>query len=152
MIGGGGERKTLRFVARYAQACNLFPGPDLARKLDVLRAHCDAEGRDYDEITKTCYFIFDPGEKGEKTAEMVDQLGNLAADGLPGGHRRGRQRLGRHPAGDHRQRGDPPGRQPCSYARPAASCSAPLTALISVRTAESCASGAAGSAASTLAT
>ena len=65
LIGGGGERKTLRFVARYAQACNLFPGPDLPRKLDVLRAHCDAEGRDYDEITKTCYFIFDPGGKGE---------------------------------------------------------------------------------------
>jgi F420-dependent oxidoreductase-like protein len=82
MIGGGGERKTLRFVARYAQACNLFPGPDLARKLDVLRAHCDAEGRDYDEITKTCYFIFDPGDKGEKTAEMVDQLGNLAEMGF----------------------------------------------------------------------
>jgi F420-dependent oxidoreductase-like protein len=82
MIGGSGERKTLRFVARYAQACNLFPGPDLARKLDVLRAHCDAEGRDYDEITKTCYFIFDPGEKGEKTAEMVDQLGNLAQLGF----------------------------------------------------------------------
>jgi F420-dependent oxidoreductase-like protein len=82
MIGGSGERKTLRFVARYAQACNLFPGPDLARKLDVLRAHCDAEGRDYDEITKTCYFIFDPGEKGEKTAEMVDQLGGLAQMGF----------------------------------------------------------------------
>jgi F420-dependent oxidoreductase-like protein len=82
MIGGGGERKTLRFVARYAQACNLFPGPDLARKLDVLRAHCDAEGRDYDEITKTCYFIFDPGDQGEKTAEMVDQLGNLAQMGF----------------------------------------------------------------------
>ena len=82
LIGGGGEHKTLRFVARYAQACNLFPGPDLARKLDVLRAHCDTEGRDYDEITKTCYFIFDPGEKGEKTAEMVDQLGNLAEMGF----------------------------------------------------------------------
>ena len=82
MIGGGGEKKTLRFVARYAQACNLFPGPDLARKLDVLRAHCDAEGRDYDEITKTCYFIFDPGDKGEKTAEMVDQLGALAEMGF----------------------------------------------------------------------
>jgi len=64
MIGGGGERKTLRFVAKYAQACNLFPGPDLARKLDVLRAHCEAEGRDYDEIIKTCYFIFDVGDKG----------------------------------------------------------------------------------------
>jgi alkanesulfonate monooxygenase SsuD/methylene tetrahydromethanopterin reductase-like flavin-dependent oxidoreductase (luciferase family) len=82
LIGGGGERKTLRFVAKYAQACNLFPSPDLARKLDVLRAHCDAEGRDYDEIVKTCYFIFDPGEKGEKTAEMVDQLGGLAELGF----------------------------------------------------------------------
>ncbi len=82
MIGGSGERKTLRLVARYAQACNLFPGPDLARKLDVLRAHCDAEGRDYDEITKTCYFIFDVGEKGEKAAEITDQLGRLAAMGF----------------------------------------------------------------------
>jgi F420-dependent oxidoreductase-like protein len=82
MIGGGGERKTLRFVAKYAQACNLFPGPEMARKLDVLRAHCDAVGRDYDEITKTCYFIFDPGDKGEKTAEMVDQLGSLAQMGF----------------------------------------------------------------------
>ena len=82
MIGGSGEKKTLRFVAKYAQACNLFPGPDLARKLDVLRAHCDAEGRDYDEIEKTCYFSFDTGEKGEKAAEMVDQLGNLAGMGF----------------------------------------------------------------------
>ena len=82
MIGGGGERKTLKFVARYAQACNLFPGPDLARKLDVLRAHCDAEGRDYDEITKTCYFIFDVGAKGEKAGQVVDQLGNLAGMGF----------------------------------------------------------------------
>jgi F420-dependent oxidoreductase-like protein len=82
MIGGGGERKTLRFVARYAQACNLFPGPDLAHKLDVLRAHCDAENRVYDEITKSCYFIFDPGPHGEKTGEMIDQLGALAAMGF----------------------------------------------------------------------
>ena len=82
MIGGSGERKTLRFVARYAQACNLFPGPDLARKLDVLKAHCEAEGRDYDEISKTCYFIFDVGEKGEKAAEITDQLGKLAEMGF----------------------------------------------------------------------
>ena len=82
MIGGGGEKKTLRLAARYAGACNLFPGPDLARKLDVLRAHCDAEGRDYDEITKTCYFIFDVGAKGEKTAEVIDQLGRLAEMGF----------------------------------------------------------------------
>jgi F420-dependent oxidoreductase-like protein len=82
MIGGGGERKTLRFVARYAQACNLFPTPDLAHKLDVLRAHCEAEGRDYDEIVKTCYFMFDVGEKGEKAGQVVDQLGGLAEQGF----------------------------------------------------------------------
>jgi F420-dependent oxidoreductase-like protein len=82
MIGGSGERKTLRFVARYAQACNLFPGPDLPRKLDVLRAHCEAEGRDYEEIDKTCYFIFDTGTNGDRAAAVVDQLGELAAMGF----------------------------------------------------------------------
>ena len=67
-------------MARYADACNLLTGHgwDLARKLDVLRAHCDAEGRDYDEITKTCYFVFDVEDKGEKAAQVVDQLGELA--------------------------------------------------------------------------
>ena len=82
MIGGSGERKTLRFVARYAQACNLFPGPDLARKLDVLRAHCEAEGRDYDEIIKTCYYTFDVGEKGEKAGQVADELAALAGMGF----------------------------------------------------------------------
>jgi F420-dependent oxidoreductase-like protein len=55
LIGGGGERKTLRLVARYADACNLFATSpdDVGRKLDVLRSHCDAEGRDYDSIEKT---------------------------------------------------------------------------------------------------
>lgn len=55
LIGGGGERKTLLLVARYADACNLF-GPDpavVAHKLDVLAGHCEAEGRDYAEIEKT---------------------------------------------------------------------------------------------------
>ncbi len=82
MIGGGGERKTLRLVARYAQACNLFSGPDLGRKLDVLRAHCEAEGRDYDEIEKTCYFVFDVGERGERASEVVGRLGRLAEQGF----------------------------------------------------------------------
>ncbi len=82
LIGGGGERKTLRLVAQYAQACNLFPGPDLARKLDVLREHCAAVGRDYDEIEKTCYFIYDVGPKGENAQQVVDQLGGLAEMGF----------------------------------------------------------------------
>jgi F420-dependent oxidoreductase-like protein len=79
LIGGSGEKKTLRLVAQYAQACNLFPGPELARKLDVLRGHCEAVGRDYDEIEKTVYFV---GEKGEKAAQVVDQLGGLAEMGF----------------------------------------------------------------------
>jgi F420-dependent oxidoreductase-like protein len=82
MIGGGGERKTLRLVARYAQACNLFPGPDLAHKLDVLREHCDRERRVYDEIQKTCYFVYDVGPGGEKAQEVIDQLGRLAELGF----------------------------------------------------------------------
>ncbi|MGN9844913.1 LLM class F420-dependent oxidoreductase [Nonomuraea sp. H19] len=55
MIGGGGEKKTLLLVARYADACNLFGTSveELTRKLDVLRRHCADEGRDYDAIDKT---------------------------------------------------------------------------------------------------
>jgi F420-dependent oxidoreductase-like protein len=55
LIGGGGERKTLRLVARYGDACNVFGSSpeDVARKLEVLRSHCEAEGRDYDSIEKT---------------------------------------------------------------------------------------------------
>jgi alkanesulfonate monooxygenase len=61
MIGGAGERKTLRLVARYADACNLINGFDLAHKLDVLRGHCEREGRDYDEIEKTTTVRVGPG-------------------------------------------------------------------------------------------
>jgi alkanesulfonate monooxygenase len=53
MIGGSGERKTLRLVARYADECNIFDSPEAQRKLDVLREHCEREGRDYEEIEKT---------------------------------------------------------------------------------------------------
>jgi F420-dependent oxidoreductase-like protein len=82
MIGGGGEKKTLRFVAKYAQSCNLFPGPELPHKLDVLREHCANEGRDYDEIEKTVYHVFDPGPNGEKVAETLDALHALAELGI----------------------------------------------------------------------
>ena len=62
LIGGGGEKKTLRLVAQYADACNLFattPG-EIKRKLDILRGHCDAVGRDYDGIAKTIIGRVDP--------------------------------------------------------------------------------------------
>jgi alkanesulfonate monooxygenase len=53
MIGGSGERKTLRLVAQYADACNIFFSDESAHKLEVLRGHADAVGRDYDSIEKT---------------------------------------------------------------------------------------------------
>jgi alkanesulfonate monooxygenase SsuD/methylene tetrahydromethanopterin reductase-like flavin-dependent oxidoreductase (luciferase family) len=55
VIGGGGEKKTLRLVAKYADACNLnvTDVDEVAHKLEVLREHCDAEGRDYATIEKT---------------------------------------------------------------------------------------------------
>lgn len=82
LIGGGGEKKTLRLVAQYAQACNLFAGPDLERKLDVLRGHCEAVGRDYDEIEKTVMFQIDPGPGGELVDELLERMRRLAALGV----------------------------------------------------------------------
>lgn len=79
MIGGGGEKKTLRLVAEYADACNLFNGPDLAHKLAVLREHCDAAGRDYDTVEKTVYYQFDTAQG---SAKIVEELGQLAAQGF----------------------------------------------------------------------
>jgi len=83
LVGGGGEKRTLRLVARYADACNVFGGPDTARhKFDVLREHCAREGRNYDEIEKTVYFAIDVGEGGSKVNEVVDRLGALAEVGV----------------------------------------------------------------------
>lgn len=75
MIGGGGERKTLRLVARYADACNLFSASvdEVKRKLEVLRRHCDAEGTDYDRIQKTILWAAMPpvgAEAGRFLSEM----------------------------------------------------------------------------------
>jgi F420-dependent oxidoreductase-like protein len=82
MIGGGGEKKTLRLVAGYADACNLFatPGPDgapqIAAKLDVLRGHCEHEGTDYDRIRKTITYagVLAPGAEAAESfaAEMAE--------------------------------------------------------------------------------
>jgi F420-dependent oxidoreductase-like protein len=74
LIGGSGERKTLRLVAQYADACNLFGGPELPRKLDVLREHCERLGRDYDAIEKTSIIPFELGRDGEGADKMLAQL------------------------------------------------------------------------------
>jgi F420-dependent oxidoreductase-like protein len=88
LIGGGGEKKTLRLVARYADACNLFPGPELPHKLDVLREHCALQGRDYDEIEKTSIFTFDLGPRGERVEETLTGLQALAGLGIEVAHGR----------------------------------------------------------------
>src|SRR6266700_1001509 len=82
LIAGSGEQRTLRLVARYADACNLQPGPQIPKKLEVLRQHCEAEGRDYDTIEKTCMFAFDVGEDGSKVGELIGQLRWLAGMGI----------------------------------------------------------------------
>jgi F420-dependent oxidoreductase-like protein len=82
MVAGDGEKKTLRLVARYADACSLRPGSQVPEKLEVLRRHCDEEGTDYDSIEKTCAFRFEVGERGEKTEELVEQLRWLAEMGI----------------------------------------------------------------------
>ncbi|MFB4315459.1 LLM class F420-dependent oxidoreductase [Actinomadura sp. 21ATH] len=81
LIGGTGEKKTLRFVAKYADACNIFDSDELPRKLEVLREHCEREGRDYDAIEKTSLTFFADG--GEPSVDRaVDTVGRLAEAGV----------------------------------------------------------------------
>ena len=77
MIGGGGEQKTLRLVARYADACNLFSGADITHKLEVLRGRCEAESRDFDAIEKTTAAAYDPAGG---PAALVEQLRGVERD------------------------------------------------------------------------
>ncbi|HEY1628090.1 MAG TPA: LLM class F420-dependent oxidoreductase [Streptosporangiaceae bacterium] len=86
LIGGSGEKKTLRLVARYADACNLFDTPELGHKLDVLREHCAAEGRDYAEIEKTVMMRYDLGEHGENVQQTIEHLHELAELGIQVAH------------------------------------------------------------------
>lgn len=88
LIGGGGEKKTLRMVAQYAQACNLFDTPDLEHKLDVLRGHCEAVGRDYDDIEKTVMSPLEPGPNGENVEQILEKLRHLASLGITHTHTR----------------------------------------------------------------
>lgn len=81
MIGGNGERKTLRMVAQYADATNLFgaDGAEIGHKLDVLRRHCDDLGRDYDSIQKTAMARIDPVAE---TDSFLAVTGEFAAQGI----------------------------------------------------------------------
>jgi F420-dependent oxidoreductase-like protein len=88
LIGGSGEKKTLRFVAQYADACNLFPTPDLQHKLDVLRGHCEDVGRDYETIEKTVLQNFDLGPDGENVDAILKRLRELADLGFQVAHGR----------------------------------------------------------------
>ncbi len=82
LIAGSGERRTLPLVARYADACNLRPSPEIPRRLDLLRRLCEQEGRDYDAIEKTAPFGFDVGMGGSKVGDLLDQLRWLASVGV----------------------------------------------------------------------
>jgi len=81
LVGGGGERKTLRLVAQYADACNLFGrSPELvSAKLAILREHCERLGRPYDEIERTVLTSVDLDD--ESTDAVVERFGALAEAG-----------------------------------------------------------------------
>jgi F420-dependent oxidoreductase-like protein len=75
LIGGSGERKTLRMVAQYADGCNLFGGPDKAEHLlGVLRNHCETVGRDPAEITKTSMMSFAIAETDEEAQAKLEAM------------------------------------------------------------------------------
>ena len=82
VIGGSGEQKTLRLVARYADACNLFPTPEIPHKLEVLRAHCEAEGRDYAAIEKTSMYRWEPDADYTNFEPVIEALRWLASMGI----------------------------------------------------------------------
>ena len=86
MIGGGGERKTLRLVAQYGDACNVFGQPaGIARKYAILREHCAAVGRPFEEIERsTLQFVrVSPtgGDHSQSPSQIVDRFGELADAG-----------------------------------------------------------------------
>jgi F420-dependent oxidoreductase-like protein len=88
LVGGTGEKKTLRFVAKYADACNIFEmGVDgIRQKLEVLQSHCENEGRAYGDIEKTTLgrlSLSDSGGEGTMTVDQaVQRFGELAAIGI----------------------------------------------------------------------
>ncbi|HYZ93694.1 MAG TPA: LLM class F420-dependent oxidoreductase [Actinomycetota bacterium] len=86
MIGGGGEKRTLRLVAQYADACNVAGNAqEIGHKFDVLKRHCDDVGRDYDEIERTVMTIAPPGEAAIDPARALIAAGaqHVIFTGLP---------------------------------------------------------------------
>jgi F420-dependent oxidoreductase-like protein len=88
LIGGGGEKKTLRLVARYGDACNIavYDPAQAAHKLEVLREHCVTEGRNYDEIEKTAQTRFVLGENGENINKTIEDLHAMSELGFTVAH------------------------------------------------------------------
>jgi hypothetical protein len=84
MIGGGGERQTLRLVATYADACNiLVPDPgESAHKLEVLRRHCDSVGRDFASIEKTSLIEADLRPGRQRATDVVAAIRAQADEGI----------------------------------------------------------------------
>jgi F420-dependent oxidoreductase-like protein len=82
LIAGSGERRTLPLVAKYADACNIPPSPELPRRLDRLKRLCDEAGRDYAAIERTAPFFFDVGPDGAKVSELLGRLRWLAGMGI----------------------------------------------------------------------
>jgi F420-dependent oxidoreductase-like protein len=85
LIGGMGEKKTLRLVAQYGDACNLFAygGQEVIRsKLDVLRQHCEAVGRAYDEIEKTALSTVNIAPGGMTPDQVIEQCRSLSQAGI----------------------------------------------------------------------
>jgi alkanesulfonate monooxygenase SsuD/methylene tetrahydromethanopterin reductase-like flavin-dependent oxidoreductase (luciferase family) len=84
LIGGTGERRTLRLVAEYGDACNLFDVPDggqaIRRQLDVLARHCADVGRPVDEVERTVSTALEPGETVDEFARRCATLGDLGID------------------------------------------------------------------------
>jgi alkanesulfonate monooxygenase SsuD/methylene tetrahydromethanopterin reductase-like flavin-dependent oxidoreductase (luciferase family) len=87
MIGGGGEQKTLRLVAQYGDATNVFGGPEkVHHKWQVLKAHCEAVGRPYDEIERSTLqgglrVSRDGGGGAETPAQVIERFGELGDAG-----------------------------------------------------------------------
>ncbi|MFT3864412.1 MAG: LLM class F420-dependent oxidoreductase [Solirubrobacterales bacterium] len=82
MIGGGGEKKTLRLVARYADTCNLTSADPavVAHKLDVLKGHCETEGRDYGEIEKTILVGANPLDDVDGFLGLMEEMAKLGVE------------------------------------------------------------------------